>query len=33
MAFPALAIMFCFGIGIYLIVPFREVAQLLFRCS
>jgi hypothetical protein len=33
LAFPALAMVFCFGIGVYLIVPFREVVQLLFRCS
>jgi hypothetical protein len=28
--FPALAIVFCFGIGVCLIVPFGEVVQLLF---
>jgi len=28
--FPALAIVFCFGIGVCLIVPLGEVAQLLF---
>jgi hypothetical protein len=30
LVFPALAIVFCCGIGVYLIVPFREVVRLLF---
>jgi hypothetical protein len=33
LACPALAMVLCFGIGGYLIVPFREVVQHLFRCS
>jgi hypothetical protein len=31
LALPGLAIAFLFGIAVYLIVPFREVARLLFR--
>jgi TMEM175 potassium channel family protein len=33
LALPRLAVVFYFGIAIYLIVPFREVARLLFRRS
>jgi uncharacterized membrane protein len=31
LALPGVAIVFYFGIAVYLIVPFREVARLLFR--
>jgi hypothetical protein len=33
LALPRLAVVFHFGIAVYLIVPFREVARLLFRRS
>ena len=33
LALPGLAVVFYFGIAVYLIVPFREVARLLFRRS
>jgi len=33
LALPGLAVVFYFGIAVYLVVPFREVARLLFRRS
>jgi len=30
---PGMAVAFYFGIAVYLVVPFREVARLLFRLS
>jgi hypothetical protein len=33
LALPLLAVALCFGLAIYLVLPFREVRRLLFRRS